>query len=183
MPARAAVLTGNYGHLTGVMTNAEALHPTTFTFPLALNDAGYATALFGKWHLKSTPAGFDHYEILTGQGPYYNPVLTSALDSVRHTGYTIDIVTDRALDWLAARGAQEPPFLLMLQFNAPHRYWDPGPQQLGLYRDTVLAEPATLWDDGAGRVFPAREPEMTLALDLFARAGMDKLRARLGDAG
>ena len=169
VPARAAVLTGQYGHLNGVMTNAESLHPASVTFPRLLQDAGYATALFGKWHLKSEPVGFDRYEILTGQGPYYNPVLHSATDSAAHSGYTPDVVTARALEWLAARDEAGQPFLLMLQFNAPHRYWDPGPEQLALYRDTVLPEPATLWDGGAGRAFPNGDAEMTIAADLFQR--------------
>jgi arylsulfatase A-like enzyme len=169
-PARAAVLTGQYGHLNGVMTNAEALHPTRVTFPRLLHGAGYETALFGKWHLKSEPQGFDHYEILAGQGPYYNPQLqTAAGDTVRHTGHTTDVVTDRALAWLAARRPGGRPFLAMLHFNAPHRYWDPGPDGLARFRDTVFAEPPTFWDDGAGRAFPTRDAEMTIALDLFAR--------------
>ena len=168
-PARAAVLTGQYGHLSGVMTNREPLHPTHTTFPKLMRDAGYTTALFGKWHLKAEPAGFDHYEILTGQGPYYNPPLHSATDTVRHTGYTPDVTTDRALAWLAARGDTAKPFLMLLHFNAPHRFWDPGPQQLGMLRDTVIAEPATFWDDGAGRVFRTNEPEMTISLDMMAR--------------
>ncbi|MGH7540337.1 MAG: sulfatase family protein [Gemmatimonadota bacterium] len=169
VPSRAAVLTGQYGHLNGVMTNRDSLHPTTATFPGLLEDAGYETVLFGKWHLKSLPEGFSHYEILQGQGPYYNPVLYSESDSVRYTGYTPDIVTDRALAWLEARGDEERPFLLMLHFNAPHRYWDPSAAQLGMYRDALIPEPPTFWDDGSGRATPARDPEMKIALDLLAR--------------
>src|SRR5687768_7717148 len=86
-PARATVLTGQYGHINGVMTNTEPLHPTSVTFPKLMKSAGYETALFGKWHLKTRPEGFDRYEILAGQGPYYNPVLHNADDSIRHTGY------------------------------------------------------------------------------------------------
>src|SRR5688500_5372429 len=74
-PARATVLTGQYGHLNGVMTNSEPLHPTTVTFPRLLQSSGYETALFGKWHLRTRPEGFDRFEILAGQGPYYNPTL------------------------------------------------------------------------------------------------------------
>lgn len=169
-PARATVLTGQYGHLNGVMTNREALHPTHVTFPRLVRGAGYQTALFGKWHLKSQPQGFDHYEILPGQGPYYNPALVSQRgDTARYTGYTLDIVTGRALEWVRTGRDAERPFLLMLNFNAPHRWWDPGPDQLGMYRDTTFAEPPTFWDDGAGRASPSRDPEMKVALDLFDR--------------
>jgi arylsulfatase A-like enzyme len=168
-PSRATVLTGQYGHLNGVMTNAEPFHPDNVTFPRLLREAGYETALFGKWHLRTTPVGFDHYEILSGQGPYYNPVLGDGRDSVRYTGYTQDIVTDRALGWLEHGRTGTKPFLLMLHYNAAHRYWDPGPDQLALYRDTVFAEPSTFWDDGSRRASPFRLQEMEVARDLFAR--------------
>ena len=166
VPARAAVLTGQYGHLSGVMTNADSLHPTTHTFPMLLQRAGYQTAVFGKWHLKERPAGFTHYEVMPGQGAYYNPVLLSESDSVRHTGYAQDIITDRALAWIAQ---QRAPYFAMINFNAPHRWWDPGPEQLPLFRDEDLPEPSTLFDDGGGRAFKTTEPEMTIALDLVAR--------------
>ena len=191
-PSRATVLTGQYGHLNGVMTNDAPLHPTHTTFPRLLRDAGYETALIGKWHLRTAPTGFDYYEIMAGQGPYYNPVLHSNTrpDSVRYTGYTQDIITDRALDWLTrrdgarsarARGtatsgeqrassrAAARPFALLLHYNATHRYWDPGPGQLALYRDTVFPEPATFFDDGARRASGFRLQEMDVALDLFPR--------------
>jgi len=101
-PSRATVLTGQYGHLNGVMTNAEEFHPTRVTFPALLRESGYRTALFGKWHLKADPGRqlFDHYEILRGQGPYYNPTLRSADDSTAWEGYTPDIVTERAMAWI-----------------------------------------------------------------------------------
>ncbi len=168
-PARAAVLTGQYGHLSGVMTNAHHLHPTHVTFPKLLQNGGYQTALIGKWHLWERPAGFDHYEILRGQGTYYNPLLLSAEDSVRHTGYSQDIITDRALHWLQHTRAAEKPFLMMVHYNAPHRFWDPGPRQLDLYRDANLPEPATLFDDGARRAFRNDVAEMTIAQDLTER--------------
>jgi arylsulfatase A-like enzyme len=167
-PARATVLTGQYGHLNGVMTNEEEFHPDNITFPRLLQEQGYETVLFGKWHLRSTPLGFDHFEVLRGQGPYYNPTLLLPSDSITITGSTGDILTSRALEWIAAR-RDARPFLLMLHYNTAHRYWDPPPAQLGLYRDTVLAEPATFWDDGSGRAFRTHEPEMTIALDLFDR--------------
>src|SRR5687767_4050904 len=168
-PARATVLTGQYGHLNGVMTNSEPLHPTTVTFPKLLQNAGYETALFGKWHLRTRPEGFDRYEILAGQGPYYNPMLYSATDSVRHTGYTLDVFTTRAIRWMSERPASAKPFMMMLTFNAPHRWWDPGPNELSLYRDTTFEVPSTFNDDASGRATPARDPEMKIALDLIPR--------------
>ncbi|CAN5738983.1 hypothetical protein BH23GEM9_BH23GEM9_32160 [soil metagenome] len=168
-PSRATVLTGQYGHLNGVMTNGQALHPDHTTFPRLLREGGYETALFGKWHLRTNPVGFDHFEILAGQGPYYNPMLHDGRDSVRYEGYTTEVITDRALRWLREGRRSERPFLLMLHYNATHRYWDPGPAELPLFRDTLFAEPATLRDDGAGRASAFRLQEMEIALDLFAR--------------
>ena len=168
-PARATVLTGQYGHLTGVMTNRDELHPTHITFPRLVQQAGYQTALFGKWHLRAQPQGFDHHEILVGQGTYYNPRMITGTDTTAYQGYTLDVVTERALVWVAHQRDEKRPFLLMLHFNAPHRWWDPGPDELGLFRDTVFAEPPTFWDDASGRASPARDPEMKVALDLFDR--------------
>jgi arylsulfatase A-like enzyme len=139
------------------------------TFPALLRGGGYQTALIGKWHLHERPSGFDRYEILPGQGGYYNPVLVSADDSVRYTGYTQEIIGDRALHWLSNTRDRSKPFMLMLHFNAPHRFWDPGPRQLPLYRDADLPEPATLFDRGADRAFGTDEAEMTIEHDLIAR--------------
>ena len=168
-PARATVLTGQYGHLNGVMSNNEAIHPTAVTFPKLMQGAGYQTAIFGKWHLRTRPEGFDRYEILLGQGPYYNPVLVSNDDSVRHSGYTLDIVTDRATRWLNSGRDKSKPFMMMLTFNGPHRWWDPGPSQLSMYRDTTFEVPKTFWDRGEGRASVARDPEMRIADDMIPR--------------
>lgn len=169
-PSRATVLTGQYGHLNGVMTNNEPLHPDHITFPRLLRDGGYETALIGKWHLRTAPEGFDYYEVMAGQGPYYNPVMHSNArsDSVRYTGYTQDVITDRALGWLASRTSTKP-FALLLHYNATHRFWDPGPAQLALFRDTMLPEPPTFRDDGARRASGFRMQEMDIGLDLFPR--------------
>ncbi len=165
-PSRATILTGQFGHLNGVPTNRDTLHQSTLTFPRLLQEAGYETAIVGKWHLKVHPAGFDHFEVLRGQGPYYNPVLYSADDSVRYEGYTTDVVTDRALAWLEDGRDPDRPFLLMYQHKAPHREWAPGPDQLGLYAERDIPEPATLFDDGTGRTSAARTQEMTIERDL-----------------
>ncbi|MCH7489592.1 MAG: sulfatase-like hydrolase/transferase, partial [Gemmatimonadetes bacterium] len=87
-PSRATVLTGQYGHLNGVPTNRDTLdlHSIEYAFPKLLRAAGYETAMIGKWHLKLRPDGFDHYEVLRGQGLYYNPLMLTPGDSVRYTG-------------------------------------------------------------------------------------------------
>ncbi|MCA9299030.1 MAG: sulfatase-like hydrolase/transferase, partial [Phycisphaerales bacterium] len=72
-PSRAVILTGKHSHVNGVLTNIEAFDGEQMTYPKLLRDAGYTTAMIGKWHLKSEPTGFDYHDVLIGQGPYYNP--------------------------------------------------------------------------------------------------------------
>jgi arylsulfatase A-like enzyme len=162
-PSRAAILTGQFGHLNGVPTNREALDTAMLTFPKLLQHAGYQTVVIGKWHLKSRPQGFDHYEVLRGQGPYYNPTLFTPADSAQHMGYTTDILTDRVLEWLRTTRDRDRPFMLMYQHKAPHRNWQPGPDHLAMYDDVTIPEPSTLFDDYTGRTSAARSQEMTIA--------------------
>ena len=161
-PARATVLTGKHSHANGVIDNGAVFDGAQQTFPKLLRAAGYQTALIGKWHLKSDPTGFDHWEVLLGQGPYYNPRMKSPAGTRRHEGYTTDVIADLALEWLDGERDAERPFLLMVQNKAPHREWAPGPEHLTLYDDVEMPEPATLFDDGAGRSSAARNQEMTL---------------------
>ena len=168
-PSRATILTGQYGHLNGVPTNYDTLHATTLTFPKLLREAGYQTALIGKWHLKVAPEGFDHFEVLRGQGPYYNPILFSADDSVSYEGYTTDIITDRTLRWMQEERDGDRPFLLMYQHKAPHREWAPGPEQLDLFVNEEIPEPSTLFDDASGRTSAALTQEMTIAEHMSPR--------------
>ncbi|MGQ0640499.1 MAG: sulfatase family protein [Gemmatimonadaceae bacterium] len=167
-PSRATVLTGQFGHLNGVPTNTEALHPTTLTFPKLLRASGYQTAVLGKWHLKTLPASdaFDHYEVVNDQGDYYNPLFMRPSDTVRVEGYATEIITDRALAWLQRGRDATRPFMLMLQHKAPHRPWQPGPGQLGMFEGVHFPEPATLFDDWKGRASPTREQAMTIARHL-----------------
>lgn len=168
-PSRATVLTGQFGHLNGVQTNRESLHPTEFTFPKLLKASGYETAIIGKWHLKVTPEGFSHVEVLQGQGPYYNPTLLSLGDTVRHIGYTPDIITDRAIGWLDTVQESGKPFLMMLQHQATHRWWDPGPEHHHLFEGEDVSEPATLFDDYGGRTSATQTQEMMIDADLTER--------------
>ena len=165
-PCRAVVLTGKHSHLNGQLTNGQRFDGSQQTFPKLLQKAGYQTAMIGKWHLKSDPTGFDYYEVLLGQGPYYNPPMKRNGQMVKHTGYTTDIITDLALDWLKSQRDPNKPFLLMCQHKAPHRNWQPGPKHLAMYDDVTLPEPETLWDDYAGRASAAKQQAMTIVRHL-----------------
>jgi arylsulfatase A-like enzyme len=160
-PARAVILTGKYSHLNGFYNNENGrFDGSQTTFPKLLQKAGYQTAIVGKWHLVSQPTGFDHWEIVPGQGQYYNPPMTRNGKQVKHDGYTTDVITDLSLDWLKKRDPAKP-FLLMCQHKAPHREWSPNLKHLGHDGDRQYPEPATLFDDYAGRGKAAREQAMT----------------------
>jgi len=166
-PSRATILTGKHSHKNGIIDNGSRFDGSQTTFPQLLQGAGYETAMIGKWHLKSDPTGFNYWDVLIGQGPYYNPPMKSAAGTTKHIGYTTDIITDKALDWLDSGRDAEKPFMLMYQHKAPHRSWEPGPDYLSMYDDVSLPEPSTLFDDGSGRARPAREQEMTIERHFF----------------
>lgn len=161
-PSRAVILTGKYSHLNGFIRNGNTFNGQQQTVSKLLGQAGYQTAMIGKWHLKSDPTGFDYWQVLIGQGPYYNPPMKTAAGVVQHTGYTTDIITDVAMDWLKNKRDEDKPFLLMYQHKAPHRNWQPGPKHLTKYDDVTIPEPATLFDDYNNRASPARNQEMTV---------------------
>ena len=166
-PSRAVILTGKHSHLNGVLTNRERFDSAQVTFPKLLQSAGYQTAMIGKWHLKSAPTGFDYWEVLPGQGTYYNPDFRTPDGIVPHTGYVTDIITDKVLEWLEHGRDDARPFMLMYQHKAPHRRWEPGPDHLTLYDNVTMPEPETLFDDYASRSGAARTQEMTISQHLF----------------
>jgi arylsulfatase A-like enzyme len=128
-PCRAVILTGKYSHINGVRNNKLKFDGSQQTFPKLLQEVGYETAMIGKWHLKTDPTGFDYWNVLPGQGRYYNPVMIEMGERKTYTGYVTDIITDHALKWIKSR-KKGKPFCLMYQHKAPHRDWEPGPKHL-----------------------------------------------------
>lgn len=161
-PSRAVVLTGKYSHLNGFRENGNSFDGSQQTAPKLLGKAGYQTAIVGKWHLKSAPTGFDHYEVLKGQGQYYNPMLITNGENVNHEGYTTDIITDRTIKWLNQRDPDKP-FFLMSQHKAPHGRWEPAFRHLEFLEDDEVPEPPTLFDDYSGRSKAASQHTMGIA--------------------
>lgn len=164
-PSRAVILTGKHSHLNGVLDNRLRFDSTQTTYPKLLRQAGYQTAMIGKWHLKSEPTGFDYWKVLPGQGNYYNPDWRTPNGIVRDTGYVTDIITDEAIDWLSGRD-QQKPFLLIYQHKAPHRVWMPGQERLGDLVGENFRRPATLYDDYEGRGRAAKEQALNILADM-----------------
>ena len=162
-PSRAVIQTGKHSHINGFIDHQSRFDSTQVTFPKLLQRAGYQTAIVGKWHLGSTPMGFDYWEVLPGQGDYYNPDFLTPAGRVTTQGYATDVITDKALEWLRSGRDPARPFMLMYQHKAPHRSWMPGPDHLSLYEGQEIPEPSTLFDDHAGRMSLADEAEMTIA--------------------
>lgn len=161
-PSRATILTGKYSHRNGFYNNSNSRFDSNQqTFPKMLQAAGYSTAIIGKWHLISEPTGFDHWQILPGQGIYYNPPMNRNGQQVKLSGYTTDILTDLSIDWLKNRDKTKP-FLLMSQHKAPHREWAPALRHLGWDNDRTYPEPPTLFDDYAGRSKAVSDHDMGL---------------------
>ncbi len=165
-PSRAVILTGLHSHLNRVTDNTVAFNGSQTTFPKLLRQSGYQTALIGKWHLKSEPTGFDDWDILVGQGEYYNPRIQSASGTVRLKGYTTELLTDMAKNWLSDRRDRSKPFMLMLQHKAPHRNWQPAPKYLHLFDGVTFPEPPDLHTDWSNLAGGARESEMSIARHL-----------------
>lgn len=164
-PSRANVLTGKHSHLNGMKTNMDSFNPKQQTFPKILQDTGYSTALIGKWHLKNDPHGFDYWDIMHGQGWYYNPDFYGTKGSRRIEGYNTDIVGDLSLQWLEEhlKEEREKPFLLMAQFKAPHRNWAPAPRHYNLYNNIEFPLPETYFEDYTNRPDYFAKNEMRIA--------------------
>ena len=164
-PSRACLLTGKHSHANGFTNNEHGIFDgSQQTLQKLLGAGGYQTAMVGKWHLVSEPVGFDYWDILTGQGDYYNPVFIRNGERVVRHGYSTDITTDVAFEWMDGRDPDKP-FCLFLHYKAPHRSWMPDLQDLGVYDDVTYPLPETFYDDYESRVAAAAQ-EMSIIADM-----------------
>jgi len=157
-PSRACILTGKYSHVNGFYKNEGGgdFDGSQQTFPKLLQKDGYETAVIGKWHLGTSPTGFNYYKVLfnkEGQGTYFDPVFEeSGGKIIEEKGkYSTTVIKEDALKWLKIGRDKTKPFMLMYQFKAPHRPWDPGPGYENYLANVTIPHPATFDDNYEGR--------------------------------
>ena len=174
-PSRAAILTGNYSNLNGYYKNESGgkFNSKQWTFPQEFQKQGYTTGLFGKWHLGTDPVGFDSFKYHNSagqQGYYWNPLFNENGIDVKEKGYATNLSTDFALTWLDSTKTSKQPFLMILQYKAPHRPWEPDTKYETLWDDIEMPYPATFNDTYEGREKTAGDTEMTM--EYFSRRDM-----------
>lgn len=162
-PSRATILTGQYSHCNGVYDLYDTLRGEHCHLPREMQQAGYTTAVIGKWHLKDSPKFFDYFAVIAGQGRYMNPTLhlsqSGELRRVRfdstlvrdikvkdYEGHSSDVLTDITLDWLQHRRDKSKPFFLMHHFKAPHDMFVYAPRYADYLKDAFIPEPSNLYD-------------------------------------
>lgn len=143
-PSRAVIMTGKYSHLNGVKGNSEIFDGRQETLPTLFQQNGYETAIIGKWHLKSDPVGFNYWNILPGQGDYYNPDFIKLGKDTVYQGYVTEIITGLTKQFLDNRD-HEKPFFLMMHHKAPHRNWMPAIKHLTSFRDSLFQFPSNFF--------------------------------------
>lgn len=174
-PSRAAILTGNYSNKNGYYKNESGgkFDDSQWTFPQEFQKNGYQTSLFGKWHLGTEPRGFDVFKYHNSagqQGHYWDPVYNENGVDIKEKGYSTNLSTDFAVNWLKFERKQDAPFLMVLQYKAPHRPWQPDTKYKDLWEDIDMPYPSTFYDDYKGRELTAGNTEMTM--EYFSRRDM-----------
>ncbi|VGO23223.1 sulfatase family protein [Pontiella sulfatireligans] len=161
-PSRATLLTGKHSHLHGKIDNQGGFNHNQQQFQKILQKNGYQTAMIGKIHLNGKMQGFDHWEVLPGQGDYYQPNFISGKGMYTEEGYVTDIITDKALKWLDSGRDKDKPFMVMIHHKAAHRSWMPALRHVGMYENLFIPEPDSLFDDYATRGVAAHSATMTI---------------------
>jgi len=149
-PSRASILTGQYAHKHGVVDNNTNIPEGTVFFPSYLQQVGYQTAFFGKWHMGSDTdeprPGFDKWVSFRGQGIYYNPTLNIDGRREKIEGYVTDLLTDYALNWLDKERNPAKPYFLYLSHKAVHAMFEPAKRHEGQYTKAEIEYPAGMGD-------------------------------------
>lgn len=167
-PSRACLMTGQYSHQNGQRQLGEGIDTSRTFFTELLQEAGYQTAVVGKWHMGCDPKGFDYYHVYNDQGQYWNPQYRGTdtnNEFVVEEGYSTDLTTDHALSFIEHRDPSKP-FCLLLHHKAPHRNWQANLKYLGMYDDVEFPMPENFYDDYATRGSAARTQKMSVTRDM-----------------
>ncbi len=179
---RTALITGRYQYRLAVGLEEPlnqrpvGLPPSHPTLPSVLRQAGYHTALVGKWHLGALPdfgpltSGYDHFFGFRGGGvDYFNHSGTAREadlwdgdQTVEETGYLTTLLGDRAVELIESFSASTSPFFLSLHFSAPHWPWEAMGDQAEAERLSLLDNPLALlhFDGGSMTTYAAMVREM-----------------------
>jgi uncharacterized sulfatase len=154
VPSRAAIITGQRDQTNGVIDLEGSIGTDKQFLPQEMKKLGYQTALVGKWHLHHEPAAFDFYQVLPGQGKYFDPDFLVRGDKpwpeneVHTQGHSSDVITDITLDWLQNKRERGKPFFLMHHYKAPHDDFEYAPRYDDYLEDTFIPEPESLYERG-----------------------------------
>jgi len=163
-PSRGSILTGQYSHINQVYTLNEPLPRNHPNIARTLSENGYQTAVIGKWHLVGKPEGFDYYNVLPGQGRYWDPILKTESNWIdghnsttgqEYQGFSTDVITDLTIEHLNKRDKKKP-FLMFCNFKATHEPFDYPERFQDLYKNVDIPEPESLLDfdqANTGRTF------------------------------
>lgn len=147
-PSRASILTGQYAFRHGAVDNTNPMKEGTRFFPEQLQNEGYETAYFGKWHIGNAnddpKPGFDRWVSFRGQGVYHDPTLNIDGERKQVEGYITDLLTDYTLDWLEEDRDQDKPFFIYLSHKAVHAEFYPAERHDGKYADADIPKPQSM---------------------------------------
>jgi arylsulfatase A-like enzyme len=157
-PSRASILSGKCGVHNGYLRNGDSFDRDQVTFPKLLQQAGYETAVIGKWHLVSQPAGFDYYNVIPYQGQFFNcPMKETGKEwedggkgGMVQQGYLTEVITNKAIDWLKNR-EKTKPFCLLVHHKAPHGPYHYPERYEKIFADASLPEPENFYDRFEGK--------------------------------
>ncbi len=156
VPSRASIITGQYPQTNGITVLGGKIPPERQYLAIAMKQAGYQTAMVGKWHLSAEPAAFDYYCVLPGQGKYFDPMFRVRGDqpwprnTISKAGqHSSDAVTDISLEWLKNGWDRDRPFFLMHHFKAPHDMFQNAKRYDSYLDDVEVPEPGNLHNQPA----------------------------------
>ncbi len=168
-PSRATILTGQTTRNHRIVDNNNASEAGLTFFPKYLQEAGYQTAFFGKWHMGQASdgprPGFDHWVSFKGQGTYFptdgltpqevadgkRQTLNVDGKTVAQTNYITDELTDYELEWLDKGRDKTKPFFIYMSHKAVHSDAKPARRHADQYKDFAVRLPASAADTPENR--------------------------------